>query len=120
MKRLLVISLLILMMTPIAAAEQIGNVTLPDSLTAGEKALILNGAGFRKKLFIKVYAGGLYLKQKHTDAQKVVSLDEAEVPLAACGASIELWVVIQDVVNHRFLAGDDRRVERDEYLAVGG
>ncbi len=75
MKRLLVIILAVLMMSPMAAAMQIGDVTLPDSLMAGNDKLLLNGAGFRKKLFIKVYAGGLYLMQKDTDPQKIVDAD---------------------------------------------
>lgn len=75
MKRLLVIILAVLMMSPIAAAKQVGKVTLPDSLMAGNDKLLLNGAGFRKKLFIKVYAGGLYLMQKDTDPQKIVDAD---------------------------------------------
>jgi len=76
MKRLLVLTLAVLMMTSVAVAEKIGDVTLPDSLMAGKDKLLLNGAGFRKKLFIKVYAGGLYLKEKQTDSQKIIALDE--------------------------------------------
>ncbi len=76
MKRLLVIILAVLMMSPIAAAMQIGDVTLPDSLMAGNDKLLLNGAGFRKKLFMKMYAGGLYLKQKNTDPQRIIDADE--------------------------------------------
>ena len=76
MKRIFVIVLAVLMITPIAVAKQIGDVSLPDSLMAGKDKLLLNGAGFRKKLFIKVYAGGLYLKQKNTDFQKIIDADE--------------------------------------------
>ena len=76
MKRLIVITLALLMMTPVAYAKQIGSVTLPDSLMAGKDKLLLNGAGLRKKLFIKVYAGGLYLKQKETDPLKIMATDE--------------------------------------------
>lgn len=76
MKRFLVIILAVLMMTSLAFAAQIGPVTLPDSLTAGADTLLLNGAGFRKKLFIKVYAGGLYLKQKSADAQAIIGADD--------------------------------------------
>jgi len=76
MKRLLIIFLAVLMLTPMAFAAQIGTVTLPDSLMAGADTLLLNGAGFRKKLFIKVYAGGLYLKQKSADAQTIIDADD--------------------------------------------
>lgn len=76
MKKLFLISLVIMMVSP-AAAEKIGGVNLPDTLAAGKSNLILNGAGLRKKLFIKVYAAGLYLTQKNNDPQKIIEADEA-------------------------------------------
>jgi hypothetical protein len=75
MKRLVVIILAVFMMSPTAVAMQVGKVTLPDSLMAGEDTLLLNGAGLRKKFIIKVYAGGLYLKQKDTDPVKIIDED---------------------------------------------
>lgn len=76
MNRLLSV-LLILMLTAVpAAAEKIGGVNLPETLTAGGDTLVLNGAGLRKKLWVKVYAGALYLKQKSDDAQKIIEADE--------------------------------------------
>ena len=62
-----------------ALAGEIGGVSLPDTLQVGGQDLVLNGAGLRKKLFIKVYAGGLYLKEKSDDAQKIIEADEAMV-----------------------------------------
>lgn len=37
---------------------------LSDMIMAGKEQLVMNGAGLRKKLFVKVYAGGFYLKKK--------------------------------------------------------
>ena len=68
--------LIVLMISPAAVAKQVGDVNLPDSLMAGKDELILNGAGFRKKFFIKVYAAGLYLKEKQTDPQKIMDADK--------------------------------------------
>ncbi len=79
MKRLLMIILAVFLMSPMANAKQVGKVELPDSLMAGMDELLLNGAGFRKKLFIKVYAAGLYLKEKQTDPQKIM---DADTPMA--------------------------------------
>ena len=79
MKRLLVIVLVVFMMSPAAVAKQVGKVELPDSMMAGTDELLLNGAGFRKKVFIKVYAAGLYLKEKQTDPQKIM---DADTPMA--------------------------------------
>jgi hypothetical protein len=96
MKRLLVIILAVFLMTPAAVAMQIGKVTLPDSLMAGEDTLLLNGAGLRKKFFIKVYAGGLYLKQK--DANPVKIIDE-DAPMAIRMHFIHNRVSSEKLVN---------------------
>jgi len=77
MKKLVVIILAVFMMSSAAVAMQVGKVTLPDSLMAGEDTLLLNGAGFRVKLFLKMYAGGLYLIQKNHDPKKVIDSDES-------------------------------------------
>jgi len=79
MKRLLVMVLVVFMLSPAAVAKQVGKVTLPDSLMAGKDELLLNGAGFRKKIFIKVYAAGLYLKEKQTNPQEIM---DADTPMA--------------------------------------
>ncbi len=56
-------------------AGTLAGVTLPASVQAGSETLVLNGMGLRKKLFIKVYVGGLYLKQKEGDAGKILAAD---------------------------------------------
>ena len=66
MKRLLVIVLVVFMMSPAAVAKQVGKVELSDSLMAGTDELLLNGAGFRKKLFILNYAGVVPKKLSRT------------------------------------------------------
>jgi Chalcone isomerase-like len=58
-----------------AMAGTIADVTLPDTAEAHGQSLVLNGMGLRKKLFIKVYVGGLYLPQKEKSAQKVLAAD---------------------------------------------
>ena len=62
--------------TVFSFAREIGGVTLPDTLELANEKLVLNGAGLRKKLFFKVYAGGLYLKSKSSDAAAVTDADE--------------------------------------------
>jgi len=59
-----------------AQAKEISGVNLPDTITAEKEQLVLNGAGLRKKFFVKAYAGGLYLKTKEDDAKKIVNADE--------------------------------------------
>ena len=55
---------------------EIGGITMPDTLKAGDSDLTLNGAGIRTKFFLKLYVGGLYLQNKTTDANKVLSEDK--------------------------------------------
>ena len=57
-----------------AFAREVAGVTLPESVTpgAGQPPLLLNGAGIRRKFFIKVYVGALYLPARRTDAASVL------------------------------------------------
>jgi len=55
---------------------KIGGRELPDNMKAGENELTINGAGLRKKVVIKVYAGALYLMEACKDAEKVIEADE--------------------------------------------
>ncbi len=74
MHRVLILSLLILLTSPLGAAELAG-VTMDDSVKAGEETLVLNGLGLRKKAIFKIYVGGLYLPAKQSDAAKIFAAD---------------------------------------------
>jgi hypothetical protein len=65
--------------TSLALGIEAGGVQLPDSLTVNKARLQLNGAGVRKKVIIKVYAGGLYLLNKETDPAKIIEANEPMV-----------------------------------------
>jgi hypothetical protein len=58
-----------------ALARKVGGVDFPDAVTVAGQDLKLNGAGIRKKFFVKVYAGGLYLAQPSRDAADIVAAD---------------------------------------------
>ena len=58
-----------------AEAKTVAGVNLPDSVSVNNQNLVLNGAGLRKKLFIKVYVGGLYLASKQKDAAAIIAAD---------------------------------------------
>lgn len=79
MKKMLLILLLVFFQASLATGMEIGGVQLPDSLTENNTKLLLNGAGLRTKVVIKVYAGGLYLLQKETDPAKIIAADEPMV-----------------------------------------
>ena len=73
----IVLTLLVLCLSVPTFSKEIGGATLPDEIEVGSEKLVLNGVGLRKKLFIKVYAGGLYLKAKNKDAKAIIDADEA-------------------------------------------
>ena len=53
----------------------LAGVTLPDTVQAGGKTLVLNGLGVRTKMMVKVYVAGLYLEQKSSDANAIIKAD---------------------------------------------
>lgn len=76
MKRLLAAALALCLAAPAPAlAAKAGGVDFPDSAEAGGQTLRLNGVGLRKRFIIKVYAGGLYLREPSQDAAAIVAAD---------------------------------------------
>jgi len=55
-----------LLAVPTLHAAEVAGIKVDDSLRVGGSELLLNGAGLRSKLFIKVYVGALYVGQKST------------------------------------------------------
>ncbi|NOY24214.1 MAG: chalcone isomerase [Acidobacteria bacterium] len=77
MKKMILLTVAVILLATTAFAVEIGGVNLPDTLKAGDSTLVLNGAGLRKKLWIKVYAGGLYLTHKTNNQNQIINADEA-------------------------------------------
>ena len=67
---------LALLAGPLQAAK-VGGITLDESITVGSTDTLYNGAGLRKKLFIKLYVGSLYLTTPSSDANAIINADEA-------------------------------------------
>jgi hypothetical protein len=72
----LIIAIGILMSINTYAQETVEGVTMPASITAKGKALQLNGAGLREKLWLDLYVGALYVTTKSSDANKITNADE--------------------------------------------
>ncbi len=70
----LLLSLMLLVPTVVSAASLAG-VTLEDKITVNGQTLVLNGLGLRKKFFIKVYVGGLYLQAKMSNPASILASD---------------------------------------------
>jgi hypothetical protein len=58
---------------PAWAAIDVAGVKFEDTAQLGNQTLVLNGAGLRTKVIVKVYAAGLYLPRKDATATGVLS-----------------------------------------------
>lgn len=76
MRKAAAVAALLLALPTGALAREVAGVQLPDTVEVGGKALTLNGAGIRKKLWIEVYVGALYLATPSSDANAIVAADE--------------------------------------------
>ena len=56
-----------------AGAATLADMDVPDTATVANAPLVLNGVGLRKKFFIKIYVGGLYLPAKSNDAAAIIA-----------------------------------------------
>jgi hypothetical protein len=61
----------------VCAGAEVAGVDVPEEvvLGSGQPKLVLNGAGVRRKLFVDVYVGALYLPERQSDASVVVAQD---------------------------------------------
>lgn len=57
-------------------ADNIGKVSVDETVTCSGQTLSLNGAGVRKKLFIKLYVATLYTQTKSSDEQQLLSMNQ--------------------------------------------
>lgn len=60
-----------LLAVPGLHAAEVAGVKVDDKIRVGSSDLVLNGAGLRSKLFIKVYVGALYVGQKATTSAAI-------------------------------------------------
>jgi hypothetical protein len=73
------IAFLIVGMSAVHAQHEVGSATLPNSVNFHGQELVYNGAGVRKKMWFKLYSGGLYLQEKTSDASGIMTADETMV-----------------------------------------
>lgn len=66
---------LMLLVPALASAGSLAGVTLEDKVVVNGQSLTLNGLGLRKKFFIKVYVGGLYLQAKSSNPAAILTAD---------------------------------------------
>lgn len=68
-------AMLALAFTMPAKAVDVSGINIDDKATVAGKELVLNGAGLRAIVFVKVYGIGLYLPQKKTTPEDVQALE---------------------------------------------
>ncbi len=78
-KLILLLTAIVISSTAATAQMKVGGAVLPATETFHGETVKLNGAGVREKLWIDLYAAGLYLNEKTTEAGKVLN---AEKPMA--------------------------------------
>jgi Chalcone isomerase-like len=69
----LAVALSFLLLSSQAFALDVSGVNVAPTVSSHQKTLTLNGAGIRKKLFIKVYAGSLYTERKVTTPAQLLA-----------------------------------------------
>ncbi|UNY97700.1 chalcone isomerase family protein [Zhouia spongiae] len=77
MRKILVLCVAVLGVIGINAQTKVGDATLPNNITIKGSELKLNGAGVREKLWIDLYAGGLYLTGKSDNASQIIASEAA-------------------------------------------
>lgn len=95
MKKSLFILLAFLGMGISMAQTTVAGVTLPQTENFQNQQLVLNGAGVREKLWIDLYAGGLYLTKKSSDADAIIAANEA--------MSIKLHIVSKLISSNKMI-----------------
>jgi hypothetical protein len=57
------------------SVQTLNGVSMPDTVEVDGHTLVLNGMALRKKFVVKVYVAGLYLEEKSSDADHILSAD---------------------------------------------
>ncbi|NJW54300.1 chalcone isomerase family protein [Salinimicrobium oceani] len=76
MKNLLLLLMAVVVSSTAVAQKEVGGVTLPATQKFEKHTLHLNGAGVRERLWIDLYAAGLYLETKTSNAEEVLNSDK--------------------------------------------
>ncbi len=75
--RKIVVALSFLLLSTQAFGLEVAGVNVAPTVSVGQKSLVLNGAGIRKKFVIKVYVGALYLERKAASRDELLK-DEGD------------------------------------------
>ena len=99
---LLIISVPIFWNNNLTAQMTVGDVTMPGEVKAGDKSLVLNGAGIREKLWWDLYVGGLYLVKKSQDDNSIIKADESMAVKMHITSSVITSERMEDAIREGF------------------
>lgn len=60
---------------PASPAQEVAGIRLADKVNLGGQALVLNGAGLRRHMLMRIYVAALYLPERRHDTQAVLDGD---------------------------------------------
>lgn len=75
MRRQYLVIACVLALCEVAVAGELSGVTMADATEVDGTTLVLNGLGQRKKMWVEVYVGGLYLPARNSDAAQILDAD---------------------------------------------
>jgi hypothetical protein len=83
----------------VAHAAEFADTAIPDTvrLASSDHDLLLNGGGIRKKFFMEIYIGALYLPSKTGDAEAILS--------ATGPASVRMHFLYKEVSKKKIVDG---------------
>ncbi|WP_010522258.1 chalcone isomerase family protein [Aquimarina agarivorans] len=76
MKKIFFIFITLMIANTAIGQTVVGDATLPNTKTYQSHELVLNGAGLREKLWFDLYAAGLFLNEKNSNASEIVANDQ--------------------------------------------
>lgn len=87
-----------LLLAPVdGCAKEVAGIDFPDEVSVGQTPCKLVGVGLRKKFFVDVYYGALYLQQPIGDPARVIGSDQAK--------RVVLQVVYKEVEASKWVEG---------------
>ena len=73
MKNLFLLFSVVFLTATSASQTKVGGITLPNTEAYEGQKVVLNGSGVRERLWIDLYAAGLYLDQKNDNATEILN-----------------------------------------------
>ena len=123
MKRFIILVLTTLFLPPAVFSIEIAGVNVPESFTAGETRLVLNGAGARKKFFMKMYVGALYLTEHNSSPENIIEADDPMAITLSITSSLITSARMEEATREGFQNStggntDSLKAEIEKFISV--